>query len=141
MVVCSVFLMTPPDPGPLANICKICWKIAIFFKNWKYNSTSLLCRKYLKTRNPAIDNFSFFCIKLTFLIQIIDIRRELLKNNFCKILAPQGPRVTGEKIRLDDIIHAKFKPNPFNATWHSGDNYNSSPEELHQTRQYAQTGH
>ena len=31
-----------------------------------------------------------------------------------------GPRVKGEKIRLDDIIHGKFKPNPFNATWHSG---------------------
>ena len=28
-----------------------------------------------------------------------------------------GPRVTGEKIRLDDIIHGKFKPNPLNATW------------------------
>ena len=31
-----------------------------------------------------------------------------------------GPRVTGEKIRLDSILHGKFKPNPFNATWHSG---------------------
>ena len=31
-----------------------------------------------------------------------------------------GPRVKGEKIRLDDILHGKFKPNPFNSTWNSG---------------------
>ena len=38
-------------------------------------------------------------------------------------MTPQdpGPRVTGEKIRLDDILGNRFKPNSVNATWHQGD--------------------
>jgi len=31
-----------------------------------------------------------------------------------------GPRVTGEKIRLDTILDGKFKPNAFNASWFQG---------------------
>ena len=31
-----------------------------------------------------------------------------------------GPRVKGEKIRLDDVLNGKFKPNSFNVTWHKG---------------------
>ena len=31
-----------------------------------------------------------------------------------------GPRVKGERIRLDTILDGKFKPNPFNASWVEG---------------------
>ena len=31
-----------------------------------------------------------------------------------------GPRVKGERIRLDTILDGKFKPNPFNASWVKG---------------------
>ena len=41
-------------------------------------------------------------------------------SNHIRDISNPGPRVKGEKIRLDDIIHGKFKPNPFNATWNSG---------------------
>ena len=32
-----------------------------------------------------------------------------------------GPRVTGEKIKLEDILGNKFKPNTLNATWNQGE--------------------
>ena len=35
-----------------------------------------------------------------------------------------GPRVTGEKIKLDDILGNKFKPNSLNATWNQGERIN-----------------
>ena len=31
-----------------------------------------------------------------------------------------GPRVKGEKLRLDTILDGKFKPNDFNASWSTG---------------------
>ena len=31
-----------------------------------------------------------------------------------------GPRVSGHKITLEDVIGNKFKPNPRNATWSKG---------------------
>ena len=39
---------------------------------------------------------------------------------FCLTPTDPGPRVQGEKIRLDDVLNGKFKPNPFNATWQKG---------------------
>ena len=32
-----------------------------------------------------------------------------------------GPRVNGEKIKLEDILGNKFKPNTLNATWNQGE--------------------
>ena len=39
---------------------------------------------------------------------------------FCLTPTDPRPRVQGEKIRLDDVLNGKFKPNPFNATWQKG---------------------
>ena len=34
-----------------------------------------------------------------------------------------GPRVTGERLRLQQILNGDFKPNPHNATWAAAGKY------------------
>ena len=88
-------------------------------RNWRANIISVMI-KYC-----AVIGWSFWILISDWLstVQVMVILFVLVLVSLSVVyMTPTdpGPRVSGHKITLEDVIGNKFKPNPRNATWSKG---------------------